>query len=257
VSRVSRTEHRRRVIRQALVCLLFGAAINVSVAWMCAYHRPRPAWSGATRNTLWFRTRDAGAGRMHWWGSEIGGLGWSTLQVIHDRTDRVVVGPPGSVTHPLIESVVQAHPGIEAARVEIAGWPFRSFAATATAVPGDARVVDRHAITITRTPWTTLVWSDWRGAITLDGPPAAVGFNRATVLPIRPLVAGFAANTSIYAVAAGALIAGVSWMVRRLATPAGHCPKCRYDLRGDLARGCPECGWGRVESPATAGKTAG
>lgn len=254
---MSRTDHRRRAIRQALVCLLFGAAINLSVAWMCAYHRPRPAWPGATRNTLWFSTRDASAGPANWWGSEIGGLGWSTLQVINDRSNQVPVRPPGSATHWLMESLVRAHPGIEAARVETAGWPFRSFAATATAVSGDARAVDRHAITITRTPWTTLVWSGWHGAITLDGPPAAVGFNRATVLPIRPLVAGFAANTLMYALAAGALITGVSWIARRLATPAGHCPKCRYDLRGDLAGGCPECGWGRDESPAAAGKTSG
>ncbi len=25
----------------------------------------------------------------------------------------------------------------------------------------------------------------------------------------------------------------------------GHCPKCGYDLRGDLDNGCSECGWGR------------
>ena len=25
----------------------------------------------------------------------------------------------------------------------------------------------------------------------------------------------------------------------------GHCIKCGYDLRGDLERGCPECGWRR------------
>jgi len=26
-----------------------------------------------------------------------------------------------------------------------------------------------------------------------------------------------------------------------------ECPKCGYDLRGDTASGCPECGWGRTE----------
>ena len=27
----------------------------------------------------------------------------------------------------------------------------------------------------------------------------------------------------------------------------GQCPECAYDLRGDLASGCPECGWNREE----------
>lgn len=26
---------------------------------------------------------------------------------------------------------------------------------------------------------------------------------------------------------------------------SGYCPMCKYDLRGDLDSGCPECGWNR------------
>lgn len=26
----------------------------------------------------------------------------------------------------------------------------------------------------------------------------------------------------------------------------GRCPKCKYELRGDYAHGCPECGWNRT-----------
>ncbi|MFT5424728.1 MAG: hypothetical protein ACI89L_002526 [Phycisphaerales bacterium] len=38
------------------------------------------------------------------------------------------------------------------------------------------------------------------------------------------------------------------WLRRR----KGRCPKCAYDLKGDFAAGCPECGWGRdaVSKPA-------
>ncbi|MCI0366117.1 MAG: hypothetical protein L0Y44_09235 [Phycisphaerales bacterium] len=32
----------------------------------------------------------------------------------------------------------------------------------------------------------------------------------------------------------------------------GHCPQCGYDLRGDLARGCPECNWNRAGDTPTA-----
>ena len=39
-------------------------------------------------------------------------------------------------------------------------------------------------------------------------------------------------------------------MLRRRSKTGGLCPQCSYDLRGDLARGCPECGWRRSEGPA-------
>jgi len=31
---------------------------------------------------------------------------------------------------------------------------------------------------------------------------------------------------------------------KRLPDPT-RCPACKYDLRGDLKSGCPECGWNR------------
>jgi hypothetical protein len=30
----------------------------------------------------------------------------------------------------------------------------------------------------------------------------------------------------------------------------GRCLTCGYDLRGDFAAGCPECGWNRKEAKA-------
>ena len=39
---------------------------------------------------------------------------------------------------------------------------------------------------------------------------------------------------------------------RRLAS--GECPKCGYDLRGDLEDGCPECGWNRATSSKAVGE---
>jgi hypothetical protein len=34
---------------------------------------------------------------------------------------------------------------------------------------------------------------------------------------------------------------------------SGCCPSCGYDLRADMAHGCPECGWGRTERVQTLG----
>jgi hypothetical protein len=37
-------------------------------------------------------------------------------------------------------------------------------------------------------------------------------------------------------------------LARRRSRRRGNCPECNYDLRGELASGCPECGWNRVET---------
>jgi hypothetical protein len=51
------------------------------------------------------------------------------------------------------------------------------------------------------------------------------------------------------------LLTGVptAWLFRRdwkrgRIERAHLCPKCGYNLRGQLADGCPECGWGREEN---------
>lgn len=33
--------------------------------------------------------------------------------------------------------------------------------------------------------------------------------------------------------------------LRRRRRSSGRCERCGYDLHGELARGCPECGWNR------------
>ncbi|MCI0364223.1 MAG: hypothetical protein L0219_10100 [Phycisphaerales bacterium] len=33
------------------------------------------------------------------------------------------------------------------------------------------------------------------------------------------------------------------WLAR------GKCPKCHYELKGQISNGCPECGWGRAGPP--------
>lgn len=55
------------------------------------------------------------------------------------------------------------------------------------------------------------------------------------------------------------LLFGAVWIAGREAIMAAvrfkrlrglHCPGCDYDLRGQVAPGCPECGWKRQPGPA-------
>ena len=64
-------------------------------------------------------------------------------------------------------------------------------------------------------------------------------------LPLLPLWPGFAVNTLFYAISLWMLVRGPFALRRHLRHRHGRCLKCGYDLRGDLAAGCPECGWNR------------
>jgi hypothetical protein len=71
-------------------------------------------------------------------------------------------------------------------------------------------------------------------------------------LPLRPLWPGLAADTAIFA-GVWTLFVGTPWAIRRgVRRRRGRCPACGYDLRGQAAAGCPECGRGRAV-PASPG----
>lgn len=69
-------------------------------------------------------------------------------------------------------------------------------------------------------------------------------------LPVAPLWGPLLANTALYAGTWWGVLSVVAATARairnRRRARHGCCPVCAYDLRGDLAAGCPECGWGRA-----------
>jgi len=71
-------------------------------------------------------------------------------------------------------------------------------------------------------------------------------------LPIRPIFPGLIINTAFYAAILWLLIPGPFVLRRLIRLKRGRCPKCGYDLRGQLpgAGGCPECGWNRQPEAA-------
>ncbi|MCI0365066.1 MAG: hypothetical protein L0219_14405 [Phycisphaerales bacterium] len=69
---------------------------------------------------------------------------------------------------------------------------------------------------------------------------------RSETVPIRPIWRGLVVDAVVYGLAWFVLLFGFGNVRRLLRSRVGHCPKCGYDLRGDLKRGCPECGWERL-----------
>lgn len=72
-----------------------------------------------------------------------------------------------------------------------------------------------------------------------------VGNLKVRAIAWRPIWAGLAFNTVFYAllVYGGIALARMFRNDRRMRR--GLCIECRYDLRRNYSRGCPECGWGR------------
>ena len=78
----------------------------------------------------------------------------------------------------------------------------------------------------------------YRGGLRFGSSLGRLGFPR--YLPLRPLWAGFAANTLFYAAILWLLICGPYELRRLIRVKRGLCPKCAYPV-GDAAT-CTECG---------------
>ena len=107
-----------------------------------------------------------------------------------------------------------------------AGWPF-------SALSGRIELLSDDSVPLIRSAGILSLhgrWS-WKSSVVL--------------LPYRPHWIGFLLNTGLYGVGFWLLFSGLGAVHRRVRIRIGKCPKCGYDLRGDHAAGCPECGWGR------------
>ena len=62
------------------------------------------------------------------------------------------------------------------------------------------------------------------------------------VLPLRPILPGFAINTLFYAAVLWTLTLGPFAARRIIRRKRGRCAKCGYDLRAAEHDACPECG---------------
>lgn len=102
-------------------------------------------------------------------------------------------------------------------------------------------------------PWPALAYVCTRddADVLTPEPGSALILHKPTVdstrgvLPLIVLGSGFIADTAVLATCILALLAAPSAMRSRVRRRHGRCPTCAYDLVGNLASGCPECGWNR------------
>ena len=88
-------------------------------------------------------------------------------------------------------------------------------------------------------PWVT---------VNLIRNPAKPPLMSHRVLPVGLIWPGFVVNTVFYASIFWLAFRGPPVLRRHLRRKRGRCIRCGYDLRGEYAAGCPECGWNREEA---------
>lgn len=69
---------------------------------------------------------------------------------------------------------------------------------------------------------------------------------KARFLPLAPLPVGMAIDVLFFDLAWYACVSAIRFSMRRVRQARGLCCRCGYDIRGEMALGCPECGWRRT-----------
>lgn len=158
---------------------------------------------------------------------------------------------------PAVQAVIDATPWrVWSAGEESRGFPFPALRSTLFGT------LDNASASIFTSP----------DSIVLENAPDGSGVvtgRRDSILTVRalsyaPLWPGFLANTVFYAILWAIILAAASFLFATItgkrAMAQGRCPRCGYDLVGNHAGGCPECGWNRPISQqikAQADQTSG
>jgi len=199
--------------RTALVCLLAGSALNVLIAWLMAVIT-QAAPPGGLGGGSW-GPRVAAPALETWWQAERRGAA-PTPEHHFARAwtfgyTEVVAGRDPATGRWLVLQTVEA------------GWPNR-------ALRGES--------------WR---WQSQPYVIS-NQPPVVFRFK---LLPLTPTI-GFTRNLLTFAALPFVSIALLYCIdaARRQARARENlrrncCADCGYDLQGNLAGGCPECGWAR------------
>lgn len=234
-----RRRGRRFRVGRGVIALVLGAATTIGVAWGAAFGAAPGARARSSSDVFQLRVGDE---RYHVQRETLGSW-WATRRVwsIWPMAGRYAGLPPFDDPSPEADAVRAGVPWDREHVTERQGWPLRCLS---------CRVVGREL---------GGVWeSQTLGAITFATKRASAARGTVDVrLAARPIWLGMIGDTIIYAGAWLLLLLGVRWLWglrRRRRTRRGRCARCGYDLVGDFASGCPECGWGRASEPRAAGR---
>jgi hypothetical protein len=251
------------LILRAGACLALGAATTLLVAWIAAALRPTDGWPN-----LW------GRGPQEWsvksqmpqfrYSTEFGDVLVSYFATAVSSEISVFpewANPPEAIS-PLLAEYFPFPANVSAQ--ELALYPgLRSFDLPGWA-PRCGKGTTEHMIyhSAWGWPWRCAYGterkylrvlpdrsfqprSEFDGYWVRAGHPSTLRVRR---LPTTPIWPGLVQDTAFYAGGWSiALIAPSAvrllWRRRR-----GLCPRCAYDLKHNLAAGCPECGWARPDA---------
>jgi len=242
----------RRWIVRILLCLIFitgGAITTVAVAWGFTWSldmQPVPTQYGTTASPF---THDSGVQLNEWlnvmrWDS-VGSLRLyiSGMRETPSMRTEVTYRKPRPAAESVLPDWVDALPPIwcfdsTGLQSDYASQVFRADGWPWLAMMGRAHVVSG--------PSSAAVW-EFVNAYELDSPARSRG---PRLLPRLPIWPGFLIDTLFYGAIWFAVFFGFASAKRAIRRKRGRCPRCGYDLRGNLSAGCPECGWQREENAA-------
>jgi hypothetical protein len=228
--------HMRAAVRPLVIYVLAGAAATFAMAWVCAWLRPLPtAWPGLI-----------GADRHGecWMGFGEHGLGWTHLTLYGASGS---IDPAAAAKWPRWIHMPRAG-DLESRCISVigAGWPMTALRAETVGVGHVDPPPGRGWHSGLGPQWVE--WGRWRGAFVLGAGGLPTNPSTQRVLPIGIVWPGFAINV-LFWTAVCTLPVVLLATRRALRVRRGRCPACGYDLRGDSAAGCSECGWRRAPSP--------
>lgn len=239
----------------AVLLLLAGAAINIGVTWLCvrtAKPRSRVSpWMTSVCITPSVRITASSAGVVEHTGEvhEVtsGAKDFGYRVAIMSRTG---IGPTTKVDHNRLEALMGEAERVSWDRPRVQA-KVASGQLVHASVPRwvlDARRPHTYAYTIRGAGWPFIcAWSAEGGDELLARVNAGLLTGRIAPGPAltNPYWPGLALNTTFYALLLTPLVLFAPAR-RHLRLRRGRCPRCAYDLRGNLASGCPECGWNRL-----------
>ncbi len=211
----------RRWLQRTLICLVLGMATTVAVAWGASVI-PRSARCGRGEYVL--SPRDGGA-----WP-----LAWRNRVFAREMVEINFGLSRGSSTHPILGYEPWWARALHSRSYQ--SWPIGGYMGGF----GWPRLAMWHVIDRDRRTWGR---SPSGGILIRPGQSA---FSFPIAFPYYIIPRGFAIDAGFFGSLWFVALFGVRDARLWLRVRRGLCPKCAYDLKGDFAGGCPECGWNRA-----------